>query len=99
MKSRVILVVAVMLVIWGLLAGCSTKPDYSARFIDYTSLPDGTRVALVAPVEQADDRQTAFTDIPDLKPGELVLIHYTGRSWDSPQSTPEREILSRGSGE
>ena len=43
MKSRVILVAAVMLVIWGLLAGCSTKPDYSARFIDYTSLPDGTR--------------------------------------------------------
>jgi|GEM_PF-2860566 len=98
MKSRVILVAAVMLVVLGLLAGCSTKPDYSARFIGYTNLSDGTQVGLVAPVEQADDRQTAFTDIPDLKPGEIVLIHYTGRSWDTPQSTPEREILSRSSG-
>lgn len=99
MKARVFLVAAVLLVILGLLAGCSTKPDYSARFIGYTNLHDGTRVALVAPVAQTDDRQTAVTDIPDLKPGELVLIHYTGRSWDTPQSTPEREILSRTSGD
>lgn len=90
--------IASLLVVLGLLAGCSTKADYSARFIGYTNLPDGTRVALVAPVQQSDDRQTAFTDIPDLRPGELVLIHYTGRSWDIPQSTPEREILSRAPG-
>lgn len=95
MRHRVFRALAVLFFVGGLLVGCSPKADYSARFIAYTNLPDGKRVALVAPVEQADDQQTAFTDIPDLEPGELVLIHYTGRSWDSPQSTPEREILSR----
>lgn len=95
MERRVVLAFAVLFVVFGSLIGCTPKPDYTARFVGYADQVDRKQVALVAPVQQADDQQTAFTDIPDLEPGELVLIHYTGRSWDSPQSTPEREIVSR----
>lgn len=95
MKRHVLLCVAVLLVALGVVAGCSPNTDYTARFIGYTELPDGKKVALVTPVRQADDRQTASTDIFDLEPGEFVLIHVTGRSWDTPQSTPVREIVSR----
>lgn len=97
MPKRVLVAMVVLMVILGSLTGCEPEPDYTARFIGYTNLPDGKQVALVAPVQQADDRQTAYTDIADLRPGELVLIHYTGRSWDTPQSAPEREIVSRTS--
>lgn len=98
MRARILHAAVVLALALGLRAACTPAPDYTARFIGYKDLPDGTRVAVVAPVEQQDDEQTAYTTIPDLEPGELVFIRYSGKSWDVPQSAPEREIVSRASG-
>jgi hypothetical protein len=75
------------------LTGCAPSTDYSARFVRYDLLQDGTRVAIVVPVGQPDDEQTAYVSRSDLKPGEVVFVRATGRDWDQPQWKPEREIV------
>ena len=99
MKSRMSLAMVVLLVCLGLLIGCAPTADYSARFLGYTTLQDGTRVAVVAPLAESTEAQTAYTNIRDLKPDEIVLVRWVGRSWEMAQWKPEREIVSRGSGE
>lgn len=80
----------------GSLAGCSSKGDYSAEFLRYQTLEDGTRVAIVAPTAAgADPEQAAYSKFDDLKRGERVIVGWVGRSWDTPQWMPEREIVSR----
>lgn len=76
-------------------AGCAPRADYSARFVRYDSLPDGTRAAVVAPIQQPDDRQTAYVALDDLEPGDAVIVRATGREWDQPQWKPEAEIVGR----
>ena len=95
-SSRTRTVVALWFCI-GLMTACAPKADYSARFLRYATLPDGTRVAVVAPIAQQDEAQTAYTDIQDLKLNERVLVHVVGRSWEMAQWVPEREIVSRTS--
>lgn len=99
MTRRVLVGFTAAMIALASLVSCSAPPDYTARFIEYRTFGEGEGVAVVAPVQQADDRQTALTHIPNLKPGTLVLIRYTGRSWDSPQTTPEREIVARAGDE
>lgn len=95
MKTRLWAALAVAVVVI-VLAGCAGGADYSARFLRYETLEDGTRIAVVAPVAAgADPEQIAYTDIDDLEPTELVYVRWVGRSWDQPQWLPEREIVSR----
>ena len=87
---------AVALFCAGLLVGCAPPTDYSARFLRYEVLEEGTRVAVVEPVAAGADReQRAFTDLDDLRPGETVYIRWVGKDWDAAQTLPEREIVSR----
>lgn len=95
MRRQLFTVVAIAIATTALVGGCSAKPDYTARFVGYKDMPGGERVALVSPVQEPGEQQTAYTNISDLKAGEYVYIHYTGRSWDVPRSKPEREIVSR----
>lgn len=77
-------------------AGCAPRAHYTARFLRYQTLENGTRVAVVRPVApDSDPEQSAFTDRTDLRPGETVRIRVTGRSWDTPQWMPEREIVDK----
>lgn len=96
MKRMAMLLVAVALTGAGLVAGCRANTDYSARFLRYGTDAGEVRVAVVAPLAPAaDEEQLAFTKIDDLQPGEVVYIRWVGKDWDEPQSTPEREIVSR----
>ena len=93
MKSRAFFALIILCV--ALIPGCAPKADYSARFLRYTTLQDGTRAAVVAPLAESTEAQTAYTDIADLKANEIVLVRWVGRSWETPQWKPEREIVSR----
>jgi hypothetical protein len=78
------------------LRGCTSANDYSARFVRYTSLQDGQRVAVVQPVDYlSPGGEVAYSRFEDLRPGELVSVRFVGRSWDVPQWKPEREIVTR----
>lgn len=81
-----------------LLSGCAPSTDYSARFVRYGTDEDGQRIAVITPLAEEAEEQTAFTRIDDLEPGEEVYIHYTGKDWDQPRDMPEREIVSRAKG-
>jgi hypothetical protein len=94
MKLRFLLAGAAALLAMGMVSGCAQDDTTMARFVRYMALQDGTRVAVVIPV-QGDEEQTALTSISDLKPGESVKIHWTGRSWETPQWMPQQEVVSR----
>lgn len=78
-----------------LLAGCGSQAEYTARFVSYGKLQDGSRIALVQPVSNPGETQQAYVEIEDLKAGELVRVEGTGRSWDTPQWMPERSVVGR----
>ncbi len=90
-------VMAAVAVVAVLLAGCSTDSGCTARFVRYEKLPDGTEVAVVAPVAVgADPSQVrALVKIRDLRPGELVSIESGGREWDQPQWMPSDSVAER----
>lgn len=80
-----------------LLAGCAAPADYTARFLRYEQRADGTRLAVVSPVQHGaeTEEQDAYTDIEDLKAGDIVYVHASGRDWDEPQTSPECTIVGR----
>lgn len=80
-------VVAVLVIL-----GTAPDGDYEARFIDYRTI-NGDRVAVVEPIDEPGERQTAYTHL-ELAPGARVSVRYIGRSWDVPQDEPEREVVS-----
>jgi hypothetical protein len=98
-SERATLIVALMLAsVVGTLVGCAHEADVTARFLRYVTLQDGTRAAVISPVASGaqPEEQRAYTGMADLKPGEIVLVRWVGRSWETPQWRPEREIVPRG---
>jgi hypothetical protein len=85
--SRAMIMLALVPVL--LVAAC-TQPDYTASFVRYETLQDGSRVAVVAPVAVGAQPSTvrALTDLGDLKPGELVSVREWGGSGTSPRGSP-----------
>jgi hypothetical protein len=80
-----------------LVVGCAAGDRTEARFLRYQTLQDGTRVAVVAPVNMgaAPARLQAAVAINDLKEGDLVLVEDLGRNWDLPQWKPSARVISR----
>jgi hypothetical protein len=93
-RARVLMLLLLAAV---MILGCAREADITARFLRYTTLQDGTRVAVVSTVASGaePEEQTAYTDISDLETNETVVVRWVGRSWETPQWMPEREIVSR----
>lgn len=79
------------------LVGCAVDSTTTAKFVEYRTLRDGTRVAVVAPVVvgASPAEIEAYVRIDDLEPADLVLIRYIGRDWDQPQWMPDTEVVAR----
>lgn len=78
-------------------AGCQPEADSTARFVRYTTLPDGTHaIAIAIPATGSpSEEQIASTDLTDLKAGDTVDALSIGKSWDEPQWRPSLEVVGR----
>lgn len=85
--------VSLLLAVVVLATACAAPADYSARFVRYERLQDGSRVAIITPLSQENEEQTAYADAKDLEPGDVVRVRAMGRDWDQPQWKPAREVV------